>query len=154
MNEKMKALDPTNAETYKFLGCEQGVKFDTKEILTRVTEEINKRMDRLVNSSLNERNLMRAINSRVVPVAAYAMNVCEFAEKELDGLDGMVKRKLREKNMHGRQNSDERLYMSSEDGGRQLKCFKEVYWQTKESRDIHGAFTRHMDKASVERGSQ
>jgi len=59
------------------------------------------------------------------------MNVCEFNKKELDDLDKLVKKELRDKGMHGKQASDERLYLRIEDGGRGLKSIKDVYEETK-----------------------
>ena len=74
---------------------------------------------------------MRAINCRVIPVAGYVMNVCKLGKDELDELDKIVKGALRREGFHGRQSSDERVYMKRKDGGRGLKSFKEVYDETK-----------------------
>ena len=54
-------------------------------------------------------NLVHAINTKVIPVAAYSMNICKFTDRELKELDQVMKRKLRSKNMLGKQSSDERL---------------------------------------------
>lgn len=48
---------------------------------------------------------------KVVPVAAYAMNICKFTVAELKELDQIVKKELRGKIMLGNQASDERLYL-------------------------------------------
>ena len=69
LEEKMKALDPSQNEIYKFLGCEQADKIDVKRVMERVKTEIRKRLDHLVSLNLNDQNLVRAINSRVIPVA-------------------------------------------------------------------------------------
>ena len=61
----------------------------------------------------------------------YPMNVCKMSEAELNELDMIVKRALRGKNMHGRQSSDERLYLSRNLGGRGLKCLRDMYVETK-----------------------
>ena len=59
------------------------------------------------------------------------MNVCDFNQMQLEEFDMLIKRALREKGMHGRQASDERLYMKNCDGGRRLKSMKDVYEDTK-----------------------
>ena len=74
---------------------------------------------------------MKAINSRVIPVAGYVMNVCHLGKNELDELDKLVKNVLRREGFHGRQSSDERLYTKRTEGGRGLKSFKEVYDETR-----------------------
>lgn len=56
----------------------------------------------LVNTGRNDRNLISAINIKVIPVAAYSMNVYKFSKGELNKLDQIVKRELRSKKMLGK----------------------------------------------------
>ena len=46
-----------------------------KEVHNRVKEEISR-------TELNDKNLVKAINAKVIPVAAYPMNVCKFAKSD------------------------------------------------------------------------
>ena len=131
LEEKMKALDPNKNEIYMFLGCEQANKIDVKRVMERVKKEIRKRLDHLTSLNLNDQNLMKAINSRVIPVAGYVMNVCHLGKNELDELDKLVKNALRREGFQGRQSSYERLYTKRTEGGRGLKSFKEVYGETR-----------------------
>ena len=116
---------------HKFLGCEQGDKIDVKRVMERVKKEIGKRLDHLTWLNLNDQNLMKAINCRVVPVAGYVMNVCHSRKRELEELNKIVKNAFRSKGFYGRQSSDERLYSKRNDDGRGLKSFKEIYDETK-----------------------
>ena len=68
-----------------------------------------KRMESITHLELYDKNLIRAVNCRVIPVAGYAMNICRFSKDDLVECDMVVKRKLRGEKMHGRQASDERL---------------------------------------------
>ena len=52
-------------------------------------------------------NLVCAINTKVIPVAVYPMNVCKFTGGEIKELNQVIKFKLRSKNMLGKQSSDE-----------------------------------------------
>ena len=61
----------------------------------------------------------------------YVMNVCNLGKGQLDELDKIVKSVLRREGFHGRQSSDEQLYLKRKEGGRGLKSFKEVYDKTK-----------------------
>ena len=85
----------------------------------------------MVKLDLNDKNLMKEINCRVIPVAGYIMNVCVTRKGELVDLDKMVKDILQERKFHGRQASDEWLYMRREECGRKLMSFKYVYASTK-----------------------
>ena len=99
--------------------------------MERVKKEIRKRLDHLTSLNLNDQNLMKAINCRVIHVVGYVMNVCNLGKGELDELDKIVKNVLRREGFHGRQSSVERLYSKRIDGGRGLKRFKEVYDERK-----------------------
>ena len=127
----MRSLDPDQNETYKFLGIEPGEKIDKEKVFERITTEIGKRLKTLTELELYDKNLIRAINCRVIPVAAYTMNVIRFSKAELNEFDMIVKRELRNKKMLGRLSSDERLYMNRKLGGRELISFRDVYKKTK-----------------------
>ena len=127
----MKTMDPDESESYKFLGIEQGDGIRTKAVYKRVMEEVSKRMELLTKTELNDANLIKAINTKVIPAATYVMNVCKFTIAELKELDQIVKKELRRKYMLGRQASDERLYLKRERGGRGLKSMRDAYKETR-----------------------
>ena len=131
LEERMKTMDPDENEIYKFLGIEQADGIRTKAMYERVKEEVAKRMKIIVKAELNDENLIKAINIKVIPVAAYVMNICKFNVSELKELNQIIKRKLRGRSMLGRQASDERLYLKREKGGRGLKSMMDVYKETR-----------------------
>ena len=69
------------------------------------------RLSTLLNAELYDKNLIKAINTKVIPVMAYVMNVCTFSKGELEELDQMIKREFRSGSILGRQSSEERLYL-------------------------------------------
>ena len=54
LEEKMKALDPSRNENYKFLGCEQVDKINVKRVMERVKNEIMRRLNHLMGLHLND----------------------------------------------------------------------------------------------------
>ena len=86
LEEKMDVLEPNKNEIYKFLGCKQADRIDVKRVMKRVKKEI-RRLDHLTGLNLNDKNLMKAINCRVIPVAGYVMNVCNLGKGDLGELD-------------------------------------------------------------------
>ena len=76
LQERMKTLDPDENEIYKFLGIEQADDIRTKTVFEKVKEEVSKRVKMMANTELNDANLIKAINMKVIPVAANAMNIC------------------------------------------------------------------------------
>ena len=125
LEERMHTMDPEENGIYKFLGIEQADGIKTKTVFERVKGEVNKRVK--MNADLNDVNLVRAINTKVIPVAAYLMNVWKFTGGELKELDQVMKRELRSKYMLGKQSSDDRLYLMREDGGRGIKSLRDIY---------------------------
>lgn len=51
---------------YKFLQCEQGDKTDVKIVIERVKNELNKQTEQLVKVIINDINLIKGTNCRVV----------------------------------------------------------------------------------------
>ena len=131
IGEKMKTFEPESGDYYKFLGLEQANGIDRYYIYEKVKEKVEERMENIVEYELNDRNLMNAINTRVVPVITYGMNVIKYTSKEITSLEMIIKRCLRENRMHAPQSSDERLYLPRKEGGRGLKCIKDAYEETK-----------------------
>ena len=112
--ERMKALDPEQNKNYKFLECEQAEPIDTDAVYERVKAEMDKKMKALTLMELYGRNLIKTINTRVVSVTSYVMDVCEFNQKQIDDPDKLIKKALRDKGMRGGQANDERLYLQVE----------------------------------------
>ena len=131
LQERVKPMDPNQKEIYKFLGVEQADGIKTNEVYNRVKEEINRRLQMLTKTTLNDKNLIKAINTKVIPVAAYSTNVCKFTKPELNELDLVAKRELRKCNTLGRQSSDERLYLKRDVGVRGLKSLRDVFVETR-----------------------
>ena len=57
--------------------------------------EMGGRVKMLTNTQLNDVNLAPALNTKVIPVAAYPMNVCKFTGGKLKELYQVIKRELR-----------------------------------------------------------
>ena len=127
----MKTMDPDQKDIYKVLGVEQADGVNTKDVYNRVEEEVNKRLQMLTKTELNDKNLIKAINTKVIPTAAYPMNFCKFTKAELNQLDLALKRDLMKYNMLGRQSIDERLYLNRDVGRRGLKSPRGVFVETR-----------------------
>jgi uncharacterized protein YbgA (DUF1722 family) len=50
-------------ETYKYLGTGQNARITHKEIKDRVTKEYKERLNEILKTSLNSRNMIKAINT-------------------------------------------------------------------------------------------
>ena len=60
-------MNPDNNESYKILGIEQADGININEVYNRVKEEIS-RTDIITRAELNYENLVKSINTRVIPI--------------------------------------------------------------------------------------
>mgnify|MGYP001792300321 CR=1 FL=1 len=74
---------------------------------------------------------MNAINSRIIPIITYGMNITKFTQSEITSLEMTIKNVLRQNKMHSPQGSDERLYLPRKKCGRGLKSVRDAYDETK-----------------------
>ena len=72
LEERINAMDPDENDIFKFLGIEHADGIKTKKVFERVKFEVRKRVPMLINAELNDANLVRAINAKVILVAAGA----------------------------------------------------------------------------------
>ena len=70
-------------------------------MIERVKEEVSKKVKMITNTELNDAELIKPINMKVIPVAAYAMIICRFSVEELKKLDQTIKTGLRGNNILG-----------------------------------------------------
>ena len=149
----MKALNPEQREIYKFLGCEQAEKIHMERVMARVKAETEKRTNALVQQDLYNKNLIKAINKAVIPVAEYVMNVCTFTKQKLDELYKAIKKILRDNKMHERQASDERLYMRRRKWWMGSEKYEKYVRGNKgESCLLYDALGKRLDKDRLEKG--
>ena len=66
LNERMKIMDPNENEIYKFSGVAQADGIKTKEVYSTVKEEMNRRMNTITRTELNDKNPVKAINTKVI----------------------------------------------------------------------------------------
>ena len=97
LDERMETMNPDENEIYKFLGVEQVDGITTKVVFKRVKSRVEKTVKMLVNTEFNDRNLISAINTKIISVAAYSMNGWKFSKRELKELGKIIKRELRSK---------------------------------------------------------
>ena len=78
-------------KVYKLLGIQQADGIKTKKVFERVKGEVIKRVIMLTKTEWNDVNFVRAINTKVIRVAAYPMDFCKFTSGELKELDQVIK---------------------------------------------------------------
>ena len=66
------------------------------------------------------------LQHKLIPVALYALNVCRFNKMQLQQLDQIVQNELQQNNMMLIQFSEERVYTKRDCNGRVLKSLQQI----------------------------
>lgn len=83
-------------------------------------EKYRKRLTKLLNTSLDSRNLITAINSWAVSVLTYSFGLLNYSDADLNELDRLTRRLLVRFRCHHPRSAVERLYLARNSGGRGL----------------------------------
>ncbi|KAL1446054.1 hypothetical protein WDU94_005517 [Cyamophila willieti] len=111
-------------EEYKYLGILENQEIDHNKLKENFKEEYRKRVTKLLNTYLNGRNMIDAINTWAVPSLTYSFGIVKWNETELEELDFMTRRLLCKFRMLHPKACIERLYLPRKEGGRGLVNIK------------------------------
>ena len=129
LNDNQVIQDLDQAETYKYLGMEEGEGFQHHIMKVKIRKEYKRRI-KLVLKSLNARNKIAAINTLAVPVILYSYGVIEWKLNEIQDLDIMTRKQLCMNQMLAKKVDVDRIYLPCQEGGRSLMNLEKEYKAT------------------------
>ena len=94
LNDNQVIQDMDQAETYKYLGMEEGEGVQHHKMKVNIRKEYKRRMKLVLKSELNARNKIAAINTLAVPVILYSYGVIDWKLDEIQNLDRMSRKQL------------------------------------------------------------
>ena len=107
--------DLDQAETYKYLGMEEGEGVQHHKMKVKIWKEYKKRIKLVLKSELNAMNKVAAINTLAVPVILYRYGVIDWKLDEIQDLDRMTKKQLCMNWMLVKKADVDRLYLPYQD---------------------------------------
>ena len=128
---EVRALDPSKSEYYTFLGVEEADGQMDRLAKERVNNKAFHCLQQLLPLELYERNLIKAINTKVMGLVRYTMMVCHYTKTELRELDMKLRTTMVEYKARNNEDSIERMYLPRKVGGRGILSFELVYNMTK-----------------------
>jgi hypothetical protein len=117
-------------QIYKYLGNGQNARITYMAIKDRVTKEYKQCLDRILKTSLNSRNMIKAINTCAIPVLMYMFGTIEWSDTELEQLNRLMRVVLTKARAHHPRSVVERLYLLQQKGGRGLIDIKNLCKKT------------------------
>lgn len=117
--EDAKLIEGT--EGYKYLGITEDSESRTKpETMEKLKEKIKERVERLCNTRLNGKNLMKGINEYAISLMNYFVGVIEAEASDYERSDLEIRQILTSKGCHAITGCKERLYLPRDELGRGL----------------------------------
>ena len=157
LNDNQVIQDLDQAETYKYLGMEEGEGVQHHKMKVEIREEYKRRIRLVLKSELNARNKIAAINTLAVPVIFYSYRVIDWKLDEIQDFDRMTTKQLCMNWMLAMKADVDRIYLPCQEGGRSLinleKEYKatmiglQTYMTNKDDVQIQAVFRHQNSKA-------
>ena len=83
LNDNQVIQDLNQAETYKYLGMEEGEGVQHHKIKVKIRKEYKRRIEVVLKTELNARNKIAAINTLAVLIILYSYGVTDWKPDEI-----------------------------------------------------------------------
>ena len=130
LNDNQVIQDLDQAETYKYLGMEEGEGVQHHKMKVKIRKEYKRRIKLVLKSELNTRNKIAAINILAVPVILYSHGIIDWKLDEIQDLDRMTRKQLCMNQMLAKMADVDRIYLPYQEGGRSLMNLEKEYKAT------------------------
>ena len=130
LNDNQVIQDMDQAETYKYLGMDEGEGLQHHKMKAKVMKEYKRRIKPVLKSELNARNKIAAINTLAVPVILYSYGGIDWKLDEIQNLDKMTRKHLCMNQMLAKKADIHQIYLACQEGGRSLKNLEKEYKAT------------------------
>ena len=145
LNDNQVIQDLDQAETYKYLGMEEGEGVQYHKMKVKIRKEYKRRIKLVLKSELNARNKIAAINTLAVPVILYSYGVIDWKLDKIQAHDRMSRKQLHMNQMLAKKADVDRIYLPCQEGGRSLGNLEKEYKAT-----MIGLKTYMINKGNVQ----
>ena len=114
-------------EQYKYLGMLQANEIDKKQMRRRFRDEYFTRIRKILQTSLDSKNTIQAINTFAVPSISYGFTILDWSITELEEIDRETRNMLKKYHLLHVNSDVDRLYISRKNGGRGLLNITDLY---------------------------
>lgn len=105
-------------ELYKYLGMKQNIRIDHSKAKEEIKKKFYNRMDAIIKTKLNSRNITKAINTFAIPLLTYTFGIVKWTTTELEDIQRKIRVKLTKYRMHHPKSAIERTMLKRNEGGR------------------------------------
>ena len=136
---------------------EEGEGVQHHQMKVKIKKEYKWQIKLVLNSELNARNRIAAINTLAVPVVLYSYGIIDWKLNEIQDLDKMTRKQLCMNRILAKKANVDRIYLPCQEGGRSLMNLEKEYKATmvglhkymmnKEDSQIQAVLRHHTGKA-------
>ena len=138
LNDNQVIQDLDQAETYMYLGLEEGEGVQHNKMKVRIRKEYKRRIKLVLKSELNARNKRAAINTLAVPVILYSYGVIDWKLDEIQDFDRMTRKQMCMNQVLAMKTDVDMIYLPCQEGGRSLMNLgKRIQSHNDRTTDIH-----------------
>lgn len=114
--ETIEPMDPSSL--YKYLGYQQAHQISQKLTKTEIRKKFKHRLNVILKSQLNGRNIVKAINTYAIPVLTYTFGIINWSQTDLLNLQRTVNTTMTTHRKHHPRSCFQRLTLPRVEGGR------------------------------------
>jgi hypothetical protein len=121
----IKELDPECS--YKYLGINEKNLIEHTDMKTQLRKEYIRRVRKIMETELNSKNKITAINTLAVPILRYSFGIIQWKLSEIKKLDTKTRKMLTINRAHHPKAAVQRLYLPRNEGGRGLLEIEQTF---------------------------
>ncbi|XP_031333830.1 uncharacterized protein LOC116163840 [Photinus pyralis] len=81
-------------ETYKYLGINQSTTIKHTLIKQQLKDEYKKRLNQILKTGLNSKNLFKAVNTYAIPTLTYSFGIIKWTDTDLENINILTRAQL------------------------------------------------------------
>ena len=117
-------------ETYKYLGIEENDGIQHGKTKEKIRDECYRQVSGVLQSELNAKNKLKAINTLAIPVVTYIFNVVNWNLEEIKRIDRKIRKLMTLNGIHHPKADVSGMYIPRKEGGRGMTNLEMAYKTT------------------------
>ncbi|XP_052748311.1 uncharacterized protein LOC128200110 [Galleria mellonella] len=144
-------------EVYKYLGYNQALFINHKEIKLKLQQQFRHRLNAVLKTQLNSRNMIKAINTYAIPILTYSFGIINWTKSDLKSLQRTININMTKHRKHHPRSCIQRLTLPRKEGGRglidivnlhntQISSLRQYFFSKMESSALHKSIVQNDNK--------
>lgn len=151
-------VEPLDENTYyKYLGFQQAHQISHNHTKSEVTRKFRHRLNTILKSQLNSRNIVKAINTYAIPILTYTFGIIKWSQTDLIKLQRTINTTMTAHRKHHPRSCIQRLTLPRSEGGRgiidivnlhnkQISTLRNFFHDRAETSSLHQAIVQNDKK--------